>query len=127
MRRTPAREEILNLIESSNVALSHSEIEEQLNGVCNRVTIYRVLERLEEENLIHKFVNVDGNMNYAACNHSTDHHDDNHVHFSCIVCGEVTCLEHVVPHFKLPSGYVRIDSNVTVSGVCPKCARKKKL
>lgn len=127
MRRTIAREEILRIIEDSATALSHAEIEEQLNGLCNRVTIYRVLDRLEEANLIHKFINVDGNLNYAACNHPQDQHNDNHVHFSCMVCGEATCLEHVVPHFKLPRGYVSVDANITVSGICPKCLKKKHL
>jgi Fur family ferric uptake transcriptional regulator len=45
-RTTTAKTEIQDLIVSSSVALSHSEIQKSLEGLCDRVTIYRVLERL---------------------------------------------------------------------------------
>jgi Fur family ferric uptake transcriptional regulator len=45
-RNTTAKTEIQELILTSNVALSHSEIQKSLDGLCDRVTIYRVLERL---------------------------------------------------------------------------------
>lgn len=32
---------MLNLISNSKIALSHSEIENRLDGLCNRVMIYR--------------------------------------------------------------------------------------
>ena len=121
MRNTIARTEILNLIKGSKIALSHAEIEAKLKGLCNRVTIYRVLERLEEEGHIHKFVNVDGLLKFAAC-HSCEHvHHHNHAHFSCVECGEVTCLEDVEPAFKISPKYQVREMNFTLSGVCPNC------
>lgn len=53
-RNTTAKTEILDLISQSEVALSHSEIQSALDGLCDRVTIYRVLDRLVEEDLVHK-------------------------------------------------------------------------
>jgi len=41
-RNTAAKTEILSLIEQSEVALSRSEIQSSLDGLCDRVTIYRV-------------------------------------------------------------------------------------
>lgn len=67
-RTTNAKTEIQELIVSSSVALSHSEIQKSLEGLCDRVTIYRVLERLMEEGVIHKIVNIDGVVKYAGCN-----------------------------------------------------------
>jgi Fur family ferric uptake transcriptional regulator len=59
-RNTTAKTEIQELIVMSNVALSHAEIQKSLDGLCDRVTIYRVLERLLEEGVIHKIVSADG-------------------------------------------------------------------
>ena len=56
MRNTTAKSEIQELILSSSVALSHTEIKEVTKGLCDRVTIYRVLERLVEEGIIHKII-----------------------------------------------------------------------
>lgn len=47
-RNTIAKTKILDLINTAEVALSHAEIETLLDGLCNRVTIYRVLDRLVE-------------------------------------------------------------------------------
>jgi Fur family ferric uptake transcriptional regulator len=82
-RTTTAKTEIQDLIVSSSVALSHSEIQKSLQGLCDRVTIYRVLERLMEEGVIHKIVNVDGVVKYAGCHSCSVKHSHNHIHFSC--------------------------------------------
>lgn len=121
-RNTAAKTKILNIITDSKTALSHSEIHEFLDDFCDRVTIYRVLDRLITEGFIHKIVNIDGVVKYAACHDcsSSDHHH-NHIHFSCEQCHAVTCLEEVEPSFKLPEKYKIHSVNFTVSGVCPRC------
>ena len=47
-RNTTAKQEILKLIANASQALSHVEIQQQLNNLCDRVTIYRLLSRLLE-------------------------------------------------------------------------------
>ncbi|WP_081918454.1 Fur family transcriptional regulator [Sphingobacterium sp. ML3W] len=119
MKNTLAKTEIFNLISNASVALSHSEIEKSLVGLCNRVTIYRVLERLEEEGHIHKFINIDGHLKFADCRNCKDHLHHNHAHFSCVECGTVTCLEKVEPIYKMPAQYQVQKLNFTLSGICP--------
>lgn len=122
-RNTVAKTEIKKLIHSSDVALSHTEIQASLNDLCDRVTIYRVLDRLVEEGAVHRIVNVDGVIKYAECHDcETQHHHHNHVHFSCEKCKSVTCLEDVEPTFKLPKQYQVKEVNFTLSGLCPKCS-----
>ena len=122
-RNTAAKTEILKLISQSTVALSHSEIQNNLDGLCDRVTIYRVLDRLVEEDLVHKVVNIDGGVKYASYNHKEAvHHSHNHIHFSCQECQTVTCLEDVKPSFELPKRYQVKEVNFTVSGICPECS-----
>lgn len=122
-RNTIAKTEIRKLISKSPVALSQPEIQHALNDVCDRVTIYRVLDRLVDEGAIHRIVNVDGVIKYAECHQcETQHHHHNHVHFSCEKCKAVTCLEDVEPTFKLPKQYQVKEVNFTLSGLCPKCS-----
>lgn len=124
-RNTPAKNEILNLINASEKTLSHADIQLKLGDLCNRVTIYRVLERLEKEGKIHKFVNVDGVVNFAKCKNCAGEHHHNHIHFSCEKCKNVTCIEHVVPEIELPENFIVHDYNFVVSGICASCNSKK--
>jgi Fur family ferric uptake transcriptional regulator len=120
-RNTTAKKVIFDLITHSNVALSHIEIQNLSNGICDRVTIYRVLERLIKDDLIHKIVNLDGTTKYASCNHVHENHSHNHIHFSCENCKRVTCLDTVVPTFSLPQNYTIKEVNFTLNGLCPNC------
>lgn len=122
-RNTIAKTEIRKLISTSPVALSQPEIQQALNDVCDRVTIYRVLDRLVDEGAVHRIVNVDGVIKYAECHQcETQHHHHDHVHFSCEKCKAVTCLEDVEPTFKLPKQYQVKEVNFTLSGLCPNCS-----
>lgn len=120
-RNTTAKREIQELIVVSSVALSHSEIQKSLEGLCDRVTIYRILERLLVEGVIHKIVNIDGVVKYAGCNSCEEKHSHNHIHFSCLKCKSVKCLKEVEPSFKLPKNYEVREMNFTLSGICPNC------
>jgi Fur family ferric uptake transcriptional regulator len=120
-RNTQAKTEILHLIQQSKGALSHAELQELLDGLCDRVTIYRVLERLLNEDKIHKAITTDGIVKYAACQ-SVEHHHHNHVHFNCIKCNTISCLNGVEPQIQLPSEYKVETSNFTLSGICPSCS-----
>lgn len=121
-RNTTAKTEILKLINQSDVALSHAEIQLSLEGLCDRVTIYRVLDRLTEEGRIHRIVNIDGGVKYASCTGCSAVHQHSHIHFSCQKCKSVTCMEGIEPAFSLPAAYQISEVNFTVSGLCPQCA-----
>lgn len=120
-RNTTAKSVILDLITKSKVALSHAEIQTLTDGICDRVTIYRVLDRLVNEDLIHKIVNLEGIIKYANCSQCHGTHSHNHVHFSCQKCQLVTCLEDVKPSFTMPKNYQIKEINFTISGLCPNC------
>ena len=122
-RKTHSKSAILALIESSNVALSQLEIQNGIKGICDRVTTYRILERLLIEGKLHKIINVDGVLKYANCHTCIEKssHSHNHVHFSCLSCKIVTCLDDVTPTFVMRKNYKITEMNFTLSGLCPKC------
>jgi len=125
VRNTQAKTEILHLLSSATSALSHYEIQQKLDGLCNRVTIYRILERLEKEGKIHKIVNMDGVVNYAICNNcDKENHSHNHLHFHCESCKAVTCIENVVPQIILPENFIAHAYNFVISGICPTCKKE---
>ena len=122
-RNTTAKAAILELITLSEVALSHTDIQKITGDLCDRVTIYRILDRLLNEDVIHKIVTPDGIVKYASCHHHHDnkHHIHNHVHFSCEKCLSVTCLDSVEPSYKIPDTYLVNGVNFSVTGLCPNC------
>lgn len=122
-RKTAAKTAILELITNSEVALSHIEIQNSLGGICDRVTIYRVLDRLVNEDSIHKIATLDGTIKYASCNHQNENHTHSHqhIHFNCEKCLSVTCLENVEPIFKISEKYKVKEMNFTLTGLCPNC------
>jgi Fur family transcriptional regulator, ferric uptake regulator len=124
-RSTTAKTAILELITKSKVALSHIEIQNLINGLCDRVTIYRVLDRLVNEDVIHKIAMPDGTIKYASCNHKQENekqtHSHNHIHFNCQKCFSVTCLDNVEPIFNIPKDYKVKEVNFTLTGFCPNC------
>lgn len=119
-RNTVAKTTIIELLKESGWALSHADIQNKIEGVCDRVTIYRILDRLYVEEKIHKTVGIDGVVKYAFCHHDS-FHNHHHVHFNCERCLSTTCLEKLNPSFNLPEGYVMKDLNFTINGLCPKC------
>lgn len=122
MIKSLIKNQVKELIDNSNVALSHQEISRMLDRQCDRVTIYRALDKLMEEGFIHRIIDVDGVSKFAACHGCTKNHHHQHVHFSCSVCHSVTCIEEIEPLFSLPKGYSLKEMNITLSGICPVCS-----
>lgn len=120
-KNTVAKTAIQALLNGAQVALSQAEIQLAINNMCDRVTTYRVLDRLVTEGVLHKIINTDGVIKYAVCHTCTAKHVHNHIHFSCNSCKAVTCLVGVIPSYNIPKKYLVTDVNFTVSGICPNC------
>lgn len=121
-RSALTRDRILALIKLSTVALSHTEIQDALNG-ADRITVYRSLKWLVARKLIYRIVNVDGSAKYAvSCQHTG--RNTGKIHFSCINCKTVICLDNVSAEFNLPEEYKVIDMNFILSGLCPQCLQQ---
>lgn len=100
MRKTVASDAILNIINSSEVFVYQVDIHSFLpDGLCNRVIIYRVLDQLVEEQLLHQITTIDGIFNYVNCRCCSKEHKHQHVHFNSEKCRKVTCIDEVEPVF----------------------------
>lgn len=122
MKKNNNTTKIFEIIHNSPCAISHAEISVLLKKSCNRVTVYRVLDKLYEQGKIHKIIDVTGVTKFASCDScETGEHHHNHLHFSCTSCNQVTCLEENEPTISLPSAYIVDSVQLTISGICPNC------
>ena len=122
IRKTKSIEVLLNEFKMSSGAISVITLIERLSSKINKTTIYRVLDKLEEDGVVHSFLGKKGLKWYAKCDGCslTDGHQDTHPHFQCLSCGKVDCLSINVLIPKIPNRKVDI-SQVLLQGKCEKC------
>lgn len=120
-RNTPARKMILELLQQAQSALSQENIETEVKGEMDRVTIYRILNRFCEDGVAHKVLADDGKYYFALCHSCEGHnHMHDHFHFRCLGCEKVECLQERVT-FTLPKGYMLQSSSSWITGYCNLC------
>ena len=123
MSRTRNRVKILNTLRAASVPLSGKEICTQLDGGCDKSTVYRTLNALFEKNVLQRVI-IDHEVKYAlrSGGRSGNGHGSDHLHFKCSSCGRLFCLTEVeVGEYKLPEGFVREENQFLVIGKCNKC------
>lgn len=129
LRVTQPRRLIMQLLAQSEAALSQFELERELEGHVDRVTIYRTLKAFEEAGIVHRISDSDGVAKFALCLEECSKgssHSHNHAHFHCTACGNTFCLNSVrVQMPSLPSGYKATETTLIVSGLCNHCQRDK--
>ncbi|QCX37359.1 transcriptional repressor [Aureibaculum algae] len=122
-RNTPTKEAVLNLLSNSKKALSQDAIEKQLDIKINRATIYRVLNRFCEDDLVHKIIAEDGKQYFAICKKCENQPEiiQHHFHFRCLTCDSIECLKVPVV-YNVPSGYEVQNANCVLTGLCNECS-----
>lgn len=120
-RPTSMRILVYDFLNTQNVALSLSEVEEYFDH-ADRITIYRTLKTFEEKGIVHG-IQEGQTTKYMLCDDNCDEHSHNdwHLHFYCKICKETTCREDVLMPQDL-GGNFRIDeTQFLVKGICEKC------
>mgnify|MGYP001107749224 CR=1 FL=1 len=121
IRKTKSLATILQIFEENNKAKSVVELIELLKNEMNKTTVYRILDRLDEDGIIHSFNGKDGLKWYAKCNGcSARQHTDKHPHFQCTECDKVECLSVEV---KIPSikNHKVESTEILLMGKCEVC------
>lgn len=122
MRQTKSVKRILNEFEKEPKALSTVDLIKRLSQDHNKTTIYRVLDRLEDDGVLHSFQGTDGVKFYAKCHGcSKSQHSDIHPHFQCVSCGKMDCLDVRVSVPKVPNRRV-LSSELLLQGHCEQCS-----
>lgn len=121
IRRTKSVNLLLDIFEQTDEALSTVDLIERLQKRMNKTTVYRILERLVDEGIIHSFKGKDGLQWYATCTDcSAAHHKDLHPHFQCQDCGKTECLDVDISIPEVPQRKVN-RAELLLVGQCEDC------
>ena len=124
LRKTKSVKLLLAEFEKNSSAISVITLIERLGSEMNKTTIYRVLDKLEDDGFLHSFLGKNGHKWYAKCNGcSSSIHRDIHPHFQCLVCGKVDCLPVEISIPNIPNYKVDV-SQVLLQGTCESCYKE---
>jgi Fur family ferric uptake transcriptional regulator len=125
IRPTRIRREILKSFFQADYALSHADIVDEMSNRFDRVTIYRALKLFADQGLIHKVMDDSGTAKFACPLSESDQADEicgEHLHFKCIDCGHIYCLNEIDRNdLDLPREYKFLSLNLTAKGICKTC------
>jgi len=121
LRKTKSVKLLLDEFEKNSSAISVITLIDRLDSQMNKTTIYRVLDKLEDDGFLHSFLGKNGHKWYAKCNGcSATVHNDIHPHFQCVSCGKVDCLTIDIHIPEIPNYKVEV-SQVLLQGKCEAC------
>ena len=121
LRKTKSVKILLEEFDKDSSAISVITLIERFGSEMNKTTIYRILDKLEDDGILHSFLGKNGHKWYAKCTgcSSASHHDV-HPHFECVSCGKVECLTVQVTIPEIPNRKVE-QSQVFLQGKCEAC------
>lgn len=121
LRKTKSVEIVLKEFDENSSAVSVITLVERLRSEMNKTTVYRILNKLEDDGIVHSFLGKNGHKWYAKChNCSSVVHKDIHPHFQCIICGKVDCIDVNVVIPEIANRKVEI-SQILLQGKCESC------
>lgn len=119
---------LLNLFEShKDVHLNIEEIDNLLHHQIPLASLYRIIDKLEKEGTIRKYV-IDNSK--GSCYQYNGECEHNHFHLLCSRCGKLIHLhchevDNLISHIYDEHNF-KVDINkVNLYGLCEECARKE--
>lgn len=124
LRKTKALEAVVEALAEAGTPLLLNELEKipTVAGVCDRTTLFRLLNRLAEHGLVRR-LGLHERAAHFALAMPGGHHD----YLICRECGSVENLEVDCPVRELQkevaqtSGYTQLYHELEIYGVCPEC------
>lgn len=125
LKATSTRLNLLQEIQEYNSAMPYSAIQLALKSI-DRVTLYRTLESLKMQGVIHMAFQENNETYYAICgtNCGKNHHYHDHIHFKCVQCDAVTCEKSSTNIDILIQDYDIHKVSIHVEGICKLCNEK---
>ena len=121
LRKTKSLKLILNTFKDKK-ALTIIELVDKFCDKMNKTTVYRILDRLEQCDLVHSFVDQNGLKRYARNNKNIKSTKPNstHSHFMCEDCGDTQCI-YIDVNLPELSKYTVKNSEHLLIGHCNNC------
>ncbi|HET8753823.1 MAG TPA: transcriptional repressor [Salinimicrobium sp.] len=124
VRPTAMRLLVLETLQKQKAAISLQDLELAFEK-ADRITLYRTLKTFQKKGLIHSIEDGTGATKYALCQEGCEcAPEDMHLHFFCTSCEDTFCLPKLkIPEISLPEGFVPVETNLLVKGVCANCTK----
>ena len=125
LETTPNRLAVLEVVGNNSYPLSAGDIFKTLerSSSINRVTVYRILDRLVAEGVVER-LSTGGRAAYYGL--APNEHHQPHPHFYCKSCGQMDCLNPEALHIEtrtmqktFPGQIDKVE--VRVDGICKNC------
>jgi Fur family ferric uptake transcriptional regulator len=121
IRETKSVRALIDIFGQQKDAISVVDLVARMQQQMNKTTVYRILERLEDEGTLHSFTCKDGRKWYARCKAcSSLHHVDSHPHFQCCVCSKMECIAGDISVPSVPNHQID-TANLLLTGLCEDC------
>ena len=116
-RKTKSVKLIMDVFNENKNAISAIYLVDQFSNKMNKTTVYRILDRLENDGILHSFIDKQGLKRYAK---DLDDNSITHPHFLCQDCCISTCVK---VNITLPdiSEYNIKRSEHLLIGTCKDC------
>lgn len=125
MRATAPRIAVLVVLHERKGPMTHEQVMGCLpSGVYDKASVWRVLSDLAEVGILRRMDLGDRSWRYElhdSCRTVTD----DHPHFLCEECGNVTCLPSLEVRARdgnLPEALLNADFRIRIAGKCGDCA-----
>lgn len=141
LKSTASRLEVTSVLAQNNYPLTHQDLLKQLPDSFDRVTLYRVLDWLLQNKVIHRIAGEDRAWRFQLNASSTSNTNSTlyskstalsknkmlnqhaHAHFQCGSCGKVFCLDDVHPKLtsNIPTDFTVDTIELNIKGKCANC------
>ena len=125
---TKQKDIILDIIKKQKHEFTIKDIYEQVKDQTGLTTIYRLVDKLVNENKLTKTISKDNITYYQyleECNHA------NHFYLKCDNCGDMIhidcdCIEDLTKHIFKEHKFNLSHDHIIINGLCNKCSKDVK-
>lgn len=124
--KTKQKDLIIDIIKTETHEFTIKDIYNKLNGKVGLTTIYRLVDKLVDDNKLNKYIDKNNITYYQyleECNH------DNHFYLRCKDCGEMIhidcdCIKDLSNHILKKHKFYLKHEQIIMNGICDKCMRR---
>ena len=118
VRKTKSVKLLLNVFKHNKNAISVIDLIDKFVNKMNKTTVYRILDRLESEGILHSFIDQKGHKRYAK--ELDNNHSNIHPHFVCEDCGISRCIKIDITIPKISKYKIKNAEHILI-GTCNEC------
>ena len=123
---TKQKDLILKIIKKQQKEFTIKDIYNELNKKVGLTTIYRLVDKLIDENILNKYISRDNITHYQ---YLKECEEENHFYLKCDKCGELVhidcdCIGDLSNHIIKKHKFKPNKDHIIITGYCEKCFRK---